>query len=211
MKIANLNVSFKGFYFTDKYGDTLTRAQATQKIFSRVNNIFIDMGLFFVHNVGYIPSHHIRSIVYKLAGVKLGKGSVIHTGCKFFAPTGVEIGNDSVIGYRAFLDGRGKLKIGNHVDVASEVMVYNSEHDMNDPKFEAKIESVEIEDYVFIGPRAIILPGVRIGYGAIVAAGCVVTKNVPNFAVVGGVPGKVIGERKNKNPNYILGRPRLFQ
>ena len=82
---------------------------------------------------------------------------------------------------------------------------------MNDPKFEAKIESVEIEDYVFIGPRAIILPGVRIGYGAIVAAGCVVTKNVPNFAVVGGVPGKVIGERKNKNPNYILGRPRLFQ
>ncbi|KKQ96441.1 MAG: Acetyltransferase, partial [Candidatus Woesebacteria bacterium GW2011_GWA1_39_12] len=70
---------------------------------------------------------------------------------------------------------------------------------------------VEIKDYVFIGPRAIILPGVSIGRGAVVAAGAVVTKNVPDFAIVGGVPAKVIGERKNKNLNYRLGRARLFQ
>ncbi len=50
-----------------------------------------------------------------------------------------------------------------------------------------------------------------IGRGAVVAAGAVVTKNVPDFAIVGGVPAKVIGERKNKNLNYRLGRARLFQ
>ncbi|MFI5205556.1 MAG: DapH/DapD/GlmU-related protein, partial [Candidatus Paceibacterales bacterium] len=65
--------------------------------------------------------------------------------------------------------------------------------------------------YVFIGPRAIILPGVKIGKGAVVAAGAVVTTSVKDFEIVGGVPAKVIGERKNKNPRYKLGRARLFQ
>ena len=64
---------------------------------------------------------------------------------------------------------------------------------------------------MFIGPRAIILPGVKIGKGAVVGAGAVVTKDVAPFKVVGGVPAKEIGERKNKNPNYKLGRARLFQ
>ena len=65
--------------------------------------------------------------------------------------------------------------------------------------------------FVFIGPRAIILPGVVIGKAAVVAAGAVVTKNVPPFAVVAGVPAVKIGERKIKNPGYKLGRARLFQ
>jgi acetyltransferase-like isoleucine patch superfamily enzyme len=77
--------------------------------------------------------------------------------------------------------------------------------------FFARTQTVEIGDYVFIGPRAIILPGVKIGRGAVIAAGAVVTKDVPDFTIVGGVPAKAIGERKNKNPNYKLGRPRLFQ
>jgi maltose O-acetyltransferase len=77
--------------------------------------------------------------------------------------------------------------------------------------FSARVESVEIGDYVFIGPRAIILPGVTIGKGAAIAAGAVVAKDVSDFAIVGGVPAKVIGERKNRNPNYRLGRARLFQ
>ena len=101
--------------------------------------------------------------------------------------------------------------IGNHVDIASSVMIYNSEHDLEKADFSARTEPVKIEDYVFIGPRAIILPGVKIGKGAVVAAGAVVTEDVPDFAIVGGVPAKVIGERKNKNPNYRLGRARLFQ
>ncbi|MCR4305614.1 MAG: acyltransferase, partial [Candidatus Daviesbacteria bacterium] len=70
---------------------------------------------------------------------------------------------------------------------------------------------VEIGDYVFIGPRAIILPGVKIGKGAVVAAGAVVTKNVQENMIVGGVPAEVIGERKVKDLHYKLGRARLFQ
>ena len=129
----------------------------------------------------------------------------------FFMPKNISIGEDTIIGDHAFLDGRAKLKIGSHVDVASSVMIYNSEHDLHSSAFEAIESPVVIEDYVFIGPRAIILSGVKIGKGAVVAAGAVVAKDVPDFTIVGGVPAKVIGERSNKNPNYRLGRARLFQ
>ena len=90
-------------------------------------------------------------------------------------------------------------------------MIYNSEHDINDPFFKAREEEVIIEDYVFIGPRVTILPGVTVGKGAVVAAGAVVTEDVTPFAIVGGIPAKVIGERKLKVPQYKIGRARLFQ
>src|SRR3990167_2794487 len=96
-------------------------------------------------------------------------------------------------------------------EIIAQVIIYNSEHDINSEDFEPIYGEVEIEDYVFIGPRATILPGVKIGKGAIVAAGAVVTKDIPEFAIVVGVPAQVIGERKNKNPHYKLGRARLFQ
>jgi maltose O-acetyltransferase len=132
-------------------------------------------------------------------------------GARFYDPRNVVIGEDSILGEGIVLDGRALLTIGSHVDIASEVMIYNSQHDTESETFQAEDKPVVIEDYVFIGPRAIILPGVRIGKGAVVAAGAVVTKDVAPFAVVGGVPAKIIGERKNKNLNYRLGRARWFR
>jgi maltose O-acetyltransferase len=132
-------------------------------------------------------------------------------GTQFFYPANISIGEGSIIGQNAILDGRDKLIIGKYVDIASEVMIYNSEHDINSQDFKAITAPVEIGDFCFIGPRAIVLPGVKIGKGAVVGAGAVVTKDVPQFAIVGGVPAQVIGERKIKNPEYKLGRARLFQ
>jgi maltose O-acetyltransferase len=143
--------------------------------------------------------------------MRIGPKSFIHMGAKFYQLDKISIGEGTIIGYGVFLDGRDRLEIGNHVDFASEVMVYNAEHDHNSVDFHAITEPVVIEDYVFVGPRAIILPGVRIGRGAIVAAGAVVTKDVVPMSVVGGVPAKVIGERRVQDLNYRLGRPRLFQ
>jgi len=143
--------------------------------------------------------------------MKIGKGSTIHMWANFFQPKNIKIGEGSIIGDHTFLDGRDKLTIGNHVDIASNVLIYNSEHDIEAEDFSAREEPVEIGDYVFIGPRAIILPGVKVGKGAIIAAGAVVSKNVPDFTIVGGVPAKTIGERKNMNLKYKLGRARLFQ
>ncbi len=186
-------------------------AEFGKKIVNRIYNIFLEFEVFLLHIIGLIPIHHLRRFFYRLAGMKIGKGSTIHTGTRFYDPKNIRIGQDTIVGERAVLDGREKLIIGNHVALASEVMIYNSEHSVEDINFAAKDAPVEIEDYCFIGPRAIILPGVKIGKGAVVGAGAVVTKEIPPFAIVGGVPAKIIGERKNKNLSYRLGRARWFR
>lgn len=212
MKLGNLAVNSRGIHFVNKYDEAMNTSEAIVKMVNRVINILYDLNLYFIHFISlHIPSHLIRRMVFMINGVKMGKGSVVHMGCKFFYLKNIEIGEDSIIGNNAFLDGRAKLSIGSHVDIASEVMIYNSQHDINDPKFGAIEEPVKIGDYVFIGPRAIILPGVSIGKGAVIAAGCIVTKDVPENAIYAGVPGKIIGERAIKDFDYILGRSRLFQ
>jgi len=178
---------------------------------NRISNILLEFQIYLLHLVGFFPFHCLRRFYYRLAGIKIGSGSTIHTGAVFYNPENISLGIDTIIGEKSVLDGRDKLIIGDHVSVASEVMIYNSEHNIESNDFEAITAPVIIEDYVFIGPRVIILPGVKIGRGAIIGAGAVITKDVPLFAVVGGVPGKIIGERKNKNLTYKLGRARWFR
>ncbi|MFH0863613.1 MAG: acyltransferase [Candidatus Gottesmanbacteria bacterium] len=197
--------------FKDKMGNDLNYNQVINKGFNRINNIILDFELMVLRWVGYIPIHFKRRWIYRLAGIKIGKGSAIHMWANFYKPSGISIGEDTIIGDHAFLDGRAPLTIGNHVDIASQVLIYNSQHNINVEDFGAIDGPVIIDDYVFIGPRVTILPGVHIGRGAVVAAGAVVTKDVPEYAIVGGVPAQVIGERQNKNLHYRLGHARLFQ
>lgn len=199
----------------DKTGRELTGSEVIDKILARINAIILEFEIYLLHLIGHIPSHHIRRFFYRLAGMKIGKGSTLHMGARFYNPENISIGEDSIIGEGTVLDGRSKLMIGNHVDIASEVMIYNAEHDVNAKHFAAvesvTLEQVVIEDYVFIGARVIILPGVTIKKGAVIGAGAVVTKDVSEFTIVGGVPAKVIGERKDKNPQYKLGRAAWFR
>jgi len=181
-----------------------------ERISRRLRTILTEFVNFILRIVGFIPSHHVRRFFYRISGVKIGKGSAIHMGAVFYDPKNIKIGKDSIIGEGAVLDGRDKLTIGNHVDIASEVMIYNCQHDVQSPDFKAVCAPVEIGDYVFIGPRAIILPGVNIKKGAVIGAGAVVTKDVDEFAIVGGVPAKPIKERI-KDLNYKLGRAAWFR
>lgn len=204
---------------TDKNGQQLTLAQFIQKLSNRIQAVRLELctGLLW-WCVGYLPLHSLRKLFYKMAGMKIGQGSTIHMMARIYDPRHIKIGNDTLIGEKASLDGRkqlpssnGGLEIGNHVDIASEVMIWTSEHDINDPGMRPIEEKVIIEDYVFIGPRAIILPGITVGQGAVVAAGAVVTKDVPPKAIVAGVPAKKISQRQLEEFDYQLGRPRLFQ
>lgn len=182
-----------------------------KKIIRRMKTILLEFLVMKLHFVGHVPSHHFRRFFYRMFGIKIGSGSTIHMGLKLYNPFNIRIGKDSIIGEDAVLDGRNDLVIGNHVDIASEVMIYNAEHDVRDPNFKAISAPVVIEDYVFIGPRAIILPGVKIKKGAVVGAGAVVTKDVEEGSIVGGVPAKHIGDRNVKDLNYRLGRAAWFR
>lgn len=196
----------------DKTGKVLTYQEVVFKAKNRFISYLLDFQLMLLNIISAtVPSHSLRKLFFQTAGVKIGKKSFVHMGVRFYYPLGITIGEGTIIGDGTFLDGRAPLKIGNHTSIASQVLIYNSEHDIHDENFKPTEEAVEIGDYVFVGPRAIILPGVKIRKGAIVAAGAVVTKDVAENAIVGGVPAHVIGQRRARDFNYRLGRPKLFQ
>lgn len=196
----------------DRTGKELTNTQMAGKAANRIKWIILDFWLYILNRLAYeMPLHFVRRFFFRISGMKMGRNSFIHMWTRVYNPAGIEIGEGTIIGDHAFLDGRAPLIIGNHVDIASQVLIYNSEHDIHSEGFDPIEEAVEIGDYAFVGARSVILPGVKIGRGAVVAAGAVVTENVGDFEIVGGVPAKKIGERKNKNLRYKLGRARLFQ
>jgi len=174
--------------------------------------IWRDLSLFLATLTGYIPSHTIRNLFYRhFLRIKLPKNSIIYWKCRFFAPEGIHIGQNSIIGNNAFLDGRKGLYIGNNVNIASEVMIYTMEHNISSLTFIHTGASVSISDWVFIGSRVIILPGVTVGEGAVLASGAVVTKDVEPWTMVGGVPAKFIKKRRVVKYKLNTTQKRLFQ
>lgn len=114
---------------------------------------------------------------------------------------GITIGSGSGLGVNCRV--HGPLRIGDNVMMGPEVTILTHTHcidrtDIPMGKQGSAVREVIIGDDVWIGMRSIILPGVRIGSGAVIGAGAVVTKDVPDYAVVGGVPARVIRYRKRK-------------
>ena len=154
--------------------------------------------------VGWLPSHHIRVALYRhLLRVSIDQHSSIHRSCRLYCPPRVQIGANTVINRDVLLDGRMGLVIGDNVSVSEGVTIFTLEHDPNSPDFANRGAPVHIQDRAFIGARAIVLPGVTIGEGAVVAAGAVVTHDVSPYTIVGGVPARPIGERR-RDLDYTL-------
>ncbi len=110
----------------------------------------------------------------------------------------IRIGNNTVINSYCLLDGRiGSIVIGDNVDIARETNIFTLEHDPNSDSHDSRSGNVVIEDYAWVASRVTILPGVRIGRGAVVACGAVVTKDVEPLAIVAGIPARKIGVRKS--------------
>ena len=153
----------------------------------------------------------IREIIYKILlkikyrNIKFkkeGKNCLYrYLNSVFYSPQNIELGDNVSIGPKADFDAAGGIKIGNGVIFAPEVIIYSRNHnydiDLQALPFDnvCWLSSVKIEDYVWVGRRCIILPGVTIGKGAVIAAGSVVVKDVEPFAVVGGNPAKFIKYR----------------
>ncbi|KQS27052.1 hypothetical protein ASG33_21200 [Dyadobacter sp. Leaf189] len=140
------------------------------------------------------------------------KGTNVFMGCTFDCTRLLQIGANSVINARCRIDTRGGISIGDNVSISSDVTILTADHDMETMNLEGRTRSVTIEDYVWIGTRAMIMPGVFIGTGAIIGAGSVVTRNVLPYDVVAGVPAKVIKKRpKISDYTYHSSFKRLFQ
>jgi acetyltransferase-like isoleucine patch superfamily enzyme len=113
---------------------------------------------------------------------------------------GLVIGDDVGIAQNCFIQVRGKVSIGSHVMFGPNVSIFSENHgfaDLETPMIgQPTIRSeVIIEDDVWLGTHSVILAGVRIGKGSIIAAGALVNKDIPPYSIVAGVPGKVIKSR----------------
>jgi acetyltransferase-like isoleucine patch superfamily enzyme len=157
--------------------------------------------------VSYAPLQSLRLLGLAKAGAKIGKDVVLMPGVEVFSPWRLVVGSHTNIGRYAHLDARGDLTIGNNVNISDEVAVWTAEHDIQAEDFPISRGTVVVGDRVWLCFRSIVLPGVRLGEGCVVASGAVVTKDVPPFTVVGGVPAKVIGQR-NSHLTYELGEPK---
>ncbi len=188
----------------------LKKVTPLRVVFQWWAEIWSDLHLYLLTLAGYVPSHRFRNGVYRRFGVTLPRTSSLHWRARFFVPGGLSVGEHTTIGNDGFFDARDTITIGSCVNIAAEVRIYTREHDIDAPDFGETGGPVVIEDYVYIGTRATILPGVRIGYGAVVASGAVVTKDVPPFMLVGGVPAKIIRERSH-DLRYKLGYAKKFQ
>jgi len=160
--------------------------------------------------VAGFPSHTFRNFYYRnIMKFNIGPNCSILMHCKFDCTTNFNIGENSVVNQRCRLDNRGGISIGENVSISEQVIILTADHNVDSAEFEGRSKPVTIGDYVWIGTRVIILPGVSIGKGALVAAGAVVTKDVMPYAIVGGVPARVIRMR-SEDLNYKTGYHRLF-
>ncbi len=149
------------------------------------------------------PSGIFRAVIFRLLGGRLNRGSRICYGVECRGIARISMGSYSIVGTNSVLDGRGGLKIGNNVNISSEVMIWSMKHDHSNAHFESIAAPVSIEDYVWVGPRAMIMPGVTIGNAAVICGGAIVTHSVAAGSIVAGIPARTIGIR-NSMQSYQL-------
>lgn len=159
--------------------------------------------------ITHIPSHTIRQGYLRAFGAHIGRNSAIMRGTLVFDIEFLTIGDETAIGWRCLLDGRGGLYIGNNVTIASDVHVLGGTRDINRRDLALVPIPTVIEDYAWIASRAMILPS-HIKRGAVVAGQAFVMSDIGECEVVGGNPAKVIAKRDPDALDYTAGYRPLF-
>jgi maltose O-acetyltransferase len=147
--------------------------------------------------LGHVPSHALRSMYLRAWLGGLGRGTSVQMGCRFLNGRKVFLGERNVVNFGCLFDGRRyRITTGSDVSIGPEAAILTLAHDPQSPDFADEGGDVVIGDRAWIAYRAIVLPGIRIGEGAVVAAGAVVTRDVEPFQIVAGVPARPVAERR---------------
>src|SRR6266536_4178757 len=161
--------------------------------------------------INHIPSYTLRHAWYRnILGWRIGAKAAIlmgqHVQMAGVRSSGqkVSIGKGTVINHGCLLYTTGGLVIGENVSISAGAWLVTGTHDMNDPLFPDRYMPITIGNYAWIGTRATILAGVTIGEGAVIMAGAVVTRDVPPYAVVGGIPARFVSQRTQQSFSYEL-------
>ena len=151
---------------------------------------YLANGLF----MNWTPYWLRHAFLRSACGMKIGKNTSVAMHC-FVTGRHIAIGDNTAINRFVYLDGRVPLTIGNNVNISHYVKIQTLTHDPQDRHFGCLERPVVIADHVWIGTAALIMPGVTLGEGAVVAAGAVVTRDVDAYTIVGGNPARFIKAR----------------
>lgn len=147
------------------------------------------------HVVQVIPVNIVRILSLRMLGAKIGKGVAINHGLQVRVPRRIDMGDDVFIAEDVILDARGGLTIGAHTSINSRVQIWTAQHDWQCPDFAYVHAPTRIGSHCWISAGVIVLPGVTIGEGAVVAAGSVVTKDLEPWILAAGVPARKLRDR----------------
>jgi len=156
------------------------------------------------HLMTCVPFHCMRRTYLQCYLGRVGEGSQIQMSCRFLQGRKIYLGKRNIINFGCLFDGRRfSIRTGDDVSIGPEAAILTLGHDPQSASFADRGGEVTINNKVWIGFRALVLPGVTIGEGAVVGAGAVVTKSIDPYAIVAGSPARKIGER-NPNLDYRL-------
>ena len=149
------------------------------------------------------PSRHVRMFLLRRKGATIADNVSIWRGVEIRDPKGLVIDSGCAIGPGVTLDARKGLRLGKNVTVAKDAIIWTLHHDMNSTDFHTVGAETIIEDYAWICSRSVLLPGVHVGRGAVIASGAILSKDADELSIMGGVPAKKIGERKECDFQYV--------
>jgi acetyltransferase-like isoleucine patch superfamily enzyme len=164
------------------------------------------------HLVNRIPLAGPRMRAYSLLGVSFDEVSSAHIslGVEMWAGRRLSMGARSTVGQRCYIDARAGVRIDSDVSVSREAAMLTATHIPDDPDFGASHGPVHLEQRCWIGMRAMVLPGVRIGEGAVVGAGSIVTADVEPYTIVAGIPAVAIRKRREPMAYRLDWRPSWY-
>jgi acetyltransferase-like isoleucine patch superfamily enzyme len=184
---------------TDSY--MLLPMSGKKRILLKVKRLLNGWMIYRVKRLGKIPSQKYRIFILKhIFRMDISAKVVIYSWDTIRAPWNISVGEGTIIGNDAYLDGRNYLKIGRNVNISGRATIHTEQHDINDSYFRSLQSGgmVTIEDRAWVSSNTIILPGVKVGEGAVLAAGAVMTKDAEPFSIYVGIPAKKIKARNNE-------------
>lgn len=144
-----------------------------------------------------------RAFIARGGPVSIGEGSIVRAGSMLLPSGGsIKIGSSSSVNQYVIMNGEGGISIGDNVMVAAFCSMFAANHNIERVDIPIAHQGmvtkggIIIEDDVWLGTHSVILDGVTVKQGSVVAAGSVVTCNAEPFSIIGGIPAKVIGRRQ---------------
>lgn len=142
-----------------------------------------------------ILPRNVRHALLRLCGARIGRRCAIYPTVKIYAPWNLYVSDGVVIGPRVEIYNKCSVRIGEQAVISQDSFICTASHNVNSKSMALTLKPIKIEAQAWVASRAIILPGVTIAEGGVVAAGSVVSKNVAEWTVVGGNPAKEIKKR----------------